>query len=86
MRAFNHRVILESFQRGSPNAGASFRFDRDYDHWSTALSRRGLKLAPAARWLAPVKLMDVATREHLGLLNEIKTDTDSGKGAARPGR
>jgi putative membrane protein len=45
-----------------------------------------LKLAPAARWLAPVKLMDVATREHLGLLNEIKADTDSGKGAARPGR
>jgi hypothetical protein len=45
-----------------------------------------LKLAPSASWLAPVKLMDVAVREHLGLLNEIKTDTDSGKGAAPPGR
>jgi putative membrane protein len=45
-----------------------------------------LGLAPAPRWLAVAKLMDNTTREHLALLNEIKTDTDSGKGTARPGR
>jgi putative membrane protein len=45
-----------------------------------------LAFAPAPRWVAVVKLMDATTREHLALLNEIKTDTDSGKGTARPGR
>jgi putative membrane protein len=45
-----------------------------------------LKLAPTPRWLGVVKLMDATTREHIGLLNEIKADTDSGKGAAQLGR
>jgi putative membrane protein len=45
-----------------------------------------LRLAPNSHWVGPVKLMDAETREHIGLLNEIKTDTDSGKGTPRPGR
>jgi predicted outer membrane protein len=45
-----------------------------------------LRLGKNAHYIPVVKLMDLKVREHLQLLDDIKTDTDYGKGTAPPGR
>jgi len=45
-----------------------------------------LRLGTNAHYIPVVKLMDLQVREHLQLLDDIKADTDSGKGTASPGR
>jgi putative membrane protein len=83
------RTILKNLR----NMEAGTMFARDYFLLQVNVHQQllrvqedYLKLAPNPRWLGVVKLMDAATREHIGLLNEIKADTDSGKGTAQPGR
>jgi predicted outer membrane protein len=45
-----------------------------------------LRLGTNAHYIPVVKLMDLKVREHLQLLDDIKADTDYGKGTAPPGR
>jgi predicted outer membrane protein len=45
-----------------------------------------LRLGTNAHYILVVKLMDSMVREHLQLLDDIKADTDYGKGTAPPGR
>ena len=45
-----------------------------------------LKIGTNPHFLPIVKIIDMTIREHIALLGEIKTDTDSGKGTPRPGR
>jgi putative membrane protein len=83
------RNILDNLRRtegGTALARQFFLLQVNAHQQLLRLQEDYLRLGTNVHYIPVIKLMDSMVREHLQLLDDIKADTDYGKGTAPPGR
>jgi hypothetical protein len=83
------RNVLDNLRRtegGTAFARQYFLLQVNAHQQLLRLQEDYLMLGTNAHYIPVIKLMDAMVREHLQLLDDIKADTDYGKGTAPPGR